>query len=145
MSEALRLADLLEERSKLFKEERYQAAAELRRLHAKCEALTADTLEEMDRITEIHRLRALNAELVEALKWIGDHDLKGCDLVVAGHMAHGFIGRARAALEKVEEDQEVHNPEEVIALSYLKYGINPNDPNRGVLLAAAKARELHGK
>ena len=51
---------------------------------------------------ELRRLHALNAELVEALKWIGDHDLKGCDLVVAGHMAHGFIGRARAALAKVE-------------------------------------------
>lgn len=51
----------------------------------------------------------------------------------------------KKALEKVEEDQEVHNPEDVIALSYAKYGINPNDPNRGVLLAAAKARELHGK
>ena len=53
-------------------------------------------------VDEVIRLRALNAELVEALKWIGDHDLKGCDLVVAGHMAHGFIGRARAALAKVE-------------------------------------------
>lgn len=54
---------------------------------------------------ELRRLHALNAELVEALRWIGDYDLKGCDLVVAGHMAHGFIGRARAALA---EPQTTH-------------------------------------
>ena len=95
MSEALRLADLLEERSKLFKEERYQAAAELRRLHAKCEALMADTLEEMDRITEIHRLRALNAELVEELRgWMNQpEDVATYDACMA---------RAEAALTKVK-------------------------------------------
>lgn len=76
MIEALRLADLLE--TGAIWQDQEAAAAELRRLHA------------------------LNAELVEALRWIGNHDLKGCDLVVAGHMAHGFIGRARAALAKVE-------------------------------------------
>ena len=66
--EALRLAVILEDEKMHSMAIDTEAAAELRRLHAKCEALTADTLEEMDRITEIHRLRALNAELVEALR-----------------------------------------------------------------------------
>ena len=41
--------------------------------------------------------------LLEALKFIADHDLRGTDLTVAGHIAHGFIGRARAAIAAVEE------------------------------------------
>lgn len=55
-----------------------KAAAELRRLHAECDALRA------------------------ALKFIADHDLRGTDLTVAGHIAHALIGKARAALKEVK-------------------------------------------
>jgi hypothetical protein len=42
---------------------------------------------------EVERLRA-------ALEWIAAHDLSGADLTVCGHIAHGFIGKARAALKE---------------------------------------------
>jgi hypothetical protein len=44
---------------------------------------------------EVERLR-------EALEWIATHDLHGADLTVCGHMAHGFIGKARAALKETK-------------------------------------------
>ena len=91
--EALRLADALE---LCWGDKRIdEAAAELRRLHEKCEALTADTIKEMDRITEIHRLRAINAELVEALRgWMNQpEDVATYDACMA---------RAEAALAKVK-------------------------------------------
>ena len=44
-----------------------ECAAELRRLHKKCEALTADTIEEMRRITKIYRLETERDELLEIL------------------------------------------------------------------------------
>jgi len=39
---------------------------------------------------------------IEALKFIADHDLSCADLTACGHMAHGFVGIARAALERAE-------------------------------------------
>lgn len=104
MSEALRLADLLEERSKLFKEERHQAAAELRRLVAENEALKAE-LAEQARVNGMGgereaRLMALNTELVDALRWYVDTDevmeMEGNEFWLDGRE------RARAALAKVE-------------------------------------------
>jgi hypothetical protein len=44
---------------------------------------------------EVERLR-------EALEWIAAHDLHGADLTVCGHIAHGFVGKARAALKETK-------------------------------------------
>jgi len=76
--EALRLADALDRYSNGPLDFKHEAAAELRRLHA------------------------VNQELLEALKRIADHDLRGADLNVCGYMAHGLIGMARAAIAKAE-------------------------------------------
>jgi hypothetical protein len=51
---------------------------------------------------ELRRLHAVNQELLEALQFIADHDLRGADLTVCGHMAHTFVGVARATIAKVE-------------------------------------------
>jgi hypothetical protein len=81
------------------------SAATLRRLHEKCEALTADTIEEMGRIVEIRRLTAQRDALLEVLRFIAGHDLRGADLIVAGHIAHSFIGKARVAIKAVEGEK----------------------------------------
>lgn len=98
--EALRLADLLDT------DGWPDAAAELRRLYNLL----------MDQQREIHGLNMARsmeqktaalkqAALLKALKWIADHDLLGTDLMVAGHMARGFIGRARAAVSAFEGEK----------------------------------------
>ena len=54
---------------------------------------------------ELRRLHAQRDALLEALKWIADHDLVDTDLMIAGHMAHGFIGRARSAVSAFGGDK----------------------------------------
>jgi nucleotide-binding universal stress UspA family protein len=78
--EALRLADELDDLNagRNYDTPLTEAAAELRRLHV-----------------EVERLR-------EALEWIATHDLHGADLTVCGHVAHGFIGKARDALKETK-------------------------------------------
>jgi hypothetical protein len=49
---------------------------------------------------ELRRLHEVNAELVEALSFIAGHYLSAADLESAGHMAHMFVYRAKAALAK---------------------------------------------
>ena len=75
--EALFLADVIENDPQS-KAHHDAAAACLRRLHAECDALRA------------------------ALQFIADHDLRGTDLIVAGHIAHALIGKARAALKELK-------------------------------------------
>ena len=65
--DALMLADILQHKIPSIKCLEI-AAAELRRLHKKCEALTADTIEEMRRITKIYRLETERDELLGLLK-----------------------------------------------------------------------------
>ena len=48
------------------------------------------------------QLLAQRNALLEALRHIADHDLRGADLVVCGHIAHGLIGRARDAIKAIE-------------------------------------------
>ena len=83
--EALRLADALEISSN--HGIRREAAAELRRLHAKCEALTEDTTEEMRRITELYRVTAQRDALLEALKTVEWHGQGWCWVVDADKIA----------------------------------------------------------
>ena len=103
--EALRLADALEDDLQDYGGQSLprgsqdiadQAAAELRRLHEKCEALIADTIEEMRRITEIHRLTAQRDALLEALKTIEWHGAGSCWIADADKIA--------AAIAKAEEN-----------------------------------------
>ena len=61
-----------------------------------------------DAAAELRRLRAQRDALLETLRFIADHDLRGADLIVAGHIAHSFIGKARAAIKAVEGEQEAH-------------------------------------
>jgi hypothetical protein len=56
-----------------------------------------------EHMTEIHRLRSVNAELLEALNWIAAHDLRGADLKAGGWMAYGLVHKARAAINKARE------------------------------------------
>jgi len=50
--------------------------------------------------TELRRQHAEIERLREALQGIAEVDLTGCDLSAAGHIAHGLIGRAKAALRQ---------------------------------------------
>lgn len=93
--EALYLADILEDAGKPA-DVAEKAALELRRLHAKCEALTEDTIEEMRRITELHRVTAQRDALLEALKRV----TTAPDLSSYGAALHD----ARAAIAKAEEN-----------------------------------------
>ena len=63
--------------------------------------------EAADRERSELRARAERAEaerdaLRAALNFIADHDLRGADLTVAGHIAHALIGKARAALTETQ-------------------------------------------
>lgn len=62
----------------------------------------AERLREELRQSSIDHTRAEVERLREALQGIAEVDLTGCDLPVAGHIAHGLIGRARAALRREE-------------------------------------------
>lgn len=76
------------------------SAATLRRLHEKCEALTADTIEEMGRIVEIRRLTAQRDALLEALKELMEYAgiiEERCDAVATN--------KARAAIKQAEGGQ----------------------------------------
>ena len=99
--EALRLADLWEKHSHGYKlTPEAKTAAELRRLHAKCEALTGDTIEEMRRINEIHRLTAQRDELLAALRlMLASHDATcpGEECQLSG------VDLARAAIAKAQQ------------------------------------------
>ena len=63
------------------------------RLAAQLEA--CPTINYKAHAAELRRLRA-------ALQFIADHDLRGTDLTVAGHIAHALIGKARAALKEAK-------------------------------------------
>lgn len=49
------------------------------------------------------RLIAAAPDLLEALRHIANHDLRGADLVICGHIAHGLVGRARDAIKAAED------------------------------------------
>ena len=53
----------------------------------------------------VSRGHDVNQELLKALTWIAEHDLRGVDLTVCGHIAHGFIGVARAAIAKTRGEK----------------------------------------
>lgn len=44
--------------------------------------------------------------LLEALRYIADHDLRDVDLSICGHIAHAFIGKAREAIKAIEGEKE---------------------------------------
>ena len=101
MSEALRLADALEQQFPTGTAQHYldgEAAAELRRLHAELER-KSDAIQRLWK--ERDELRALNAELVEALRVAVDSDL-GAKWVWHETGKEAWITHARAALAKVE-------------------------------------------
>jgi hypothetical protein len=58
----------------------------------------ADFAADLER--ELNEAKAEVERLREALKWIAAHDLSGADLTVCGHIAHGFIGKARNTLKE---------------------------------------------
>ena len=91
MSDALRLADALEQGTYLLSVERGATAAELRRLVAENEALLAET---RTLVRQNGEWQVINAELVEALNAL---------LNDVGR-ANSMLGavKARAALAKVE-------------------------------------------
>lgn len=59
---------------------------------------------------ELRRLHALNAELLEALKFVAEHNLSGADLSACGYMAHGFVHSCRTAIAKAEASHDLHRP-----------------------------------
>jgi hypothetical protein len=73
--------------------------AELRRLHqSEREGWRyADELEQ-----ERKRLHEVNQELLEALKFVAEHNLSGADLSACGYMAHGFVHSCRTAIARAE-------------------------------------------
>lgn len=106
MSEALRLAELLTNLKITVKgrdnaEAMEEAAAELRRLHAENEALKADTKSLATMSNLWAKEKAINAELVEALRIAVDSDL-GAKWVWHESGKEAWITYARAALAKVE-------------------------------------------
>jgi hypothetical protein len=77
--------------------------AEVERANADLVAYRAEAnaLEEVvRRLNDEHRAEV--ERLREVLEWIATHDLHGADLTVCGHMAHGFIGKARDALKETK-------------------------------------------
>ena len=119
--EALRLADALEISSNYGV--RLQAAEELRRLHDH-EIAMQDWIEKTEWVQQsqrpgelgMHRadvirlrIEQANAQrnaLLETLRFIADHDLRGADLIACGHIAHALIGKARAAIKAAEDAPE---------------------------------------
>jgi hypothetical protein len=63
------------------------------------ERLTATALQAQNAAIDLAKE---NERLREALQGIAEVDLTGCGLPAAGHIAHGLIGRARAALRREE-------------------------------------------
>lgn len=57
---------------------------------------------EVAQMTETNRRLAAYEPMLEALRFIADHDLRGADLTACGHIAHGLVGRARDAIKSVE-------------------------------------------
>lgn len=55
---------------------------------------------------ELRRLHEVNAELVEALKFIAGHDLSGADADVSANIAAFFIYRAKNAITKATGEQQ---------------------------------------
>ena len=66
------------------------------------EAPPTDEASCADVAAELRRLYEMNQELLNALEFVAAHDLSGADLAVCGHIAHGFVGMARAAITKAE-------------------------------------------
>lgn len=61
-------------------------------------------LTDLDEILrEFVRLTRQRDALLEALRFIANHDLRGADLTVCGHIAHGLIGKARDAIKAAED------------------------------------------
>ena len=54
-------------------------------------------------LRELVRLAKHRDALLEALRFIADHDLRGADLTACGHIAHAFVGRARDAIKAAED------------------------------------------
>jgi len=107
MIEALRLAAILEDEKMHSMAIDTEAATELRRLHAELER-KSDAIQRLWK--ERDELRALNAELVEALRWI---DMR-CPAILLDHPLHRGLHMeaaydagacARAALAKVEANK----------------------------------------
>ena len=44
--------------------------------------------------------------LLEALRFIADHDLRDVDLSICGHIAHALVGKARDAIKAIEGEKE---------------------------------------
>lgn len=78
------------------------SAATLRRLHEKCEALTADTIEEMGRIVEIRRLTDQRDALLEALRTLLSYANVLEMRLVDADGEHRAMQQARAAIKAVE-------------------------------------------
>ena len=102
-SEALQLADALDECKYVDVYRCKQAAAKLRFLHEKCEALTADTIEEMGRIVEIRRLTAQRDALLEALRTLLSYANVLEMRLVDADGEHRAMQQARAAIKMAEE------------------------------------------
>ena len=108
MSEALRLADALPENAGTLLLYREQAAVELRRLHAELER-KSDAIQRLWK--ERDELRALNAELVKALRGTCQEMLSVVASLNAEQMPHDGdefherLEKARAALAKVGESR----------------------------------------
>jgi hypothetical protein len=68
--------------------------------NAACDGTTVPADFAADLECEIAAAKAEVERLRVALEWIAAHDLSGADLTVCGHIAHGFIGKARAALKE---------------------------------------------
>ena len=58
---------------------------------------------EVAQMTETNRRLAAYEPMLEALRFIADHDLRGADLTVCGHIAHALIGKARDAIKAAED------------------------------------------
>ncbi len=108
MIEALRLADLLE--TGAIWQDQEAAAAELRRLHAENERLRQINQSHEMKLSvrgyeiQIDDLKALNAELVEALRVAVDSDL-GAKWIWHESGREAWVNNARAALAKVEDSK----------------------------------------
>ena len=90
--EALRLADALRDGMPY---DEAEIENELRRQHGEIKSMQSERLQSDRRL-------AAYEPLLEALRHIANHDLRGADLTVCGHIAHALVGRARAAVKAVE-------------------------------------------
>lgn len=57
---------------------------------------------EVAQMTETKRRLDAYEPMLEALRYIADHDLRDVDLTICGHIAHALIGKARDAIKAIE-------------------------------------------